>query len=61
MCSLGDAVINVGELPDYVARGVMDGVEERAEKDGRLWRKISRSQQQERLIASGGNRYFYVA
>lgn len=34
MCSLGDAVINVRELPDYVARGVVDVVEERAEKDG---------------------------
>lgn len=29
MCSLGDVVINVQELPDYVARGVVDGVEER--------------------------------
>lgn len=33
----GDAVINVRELPDYVARGAVDGVEERIEKDGRLW------------------------
>lgn len=35
--SLSDVVINVRELPDYVARGVADGIEERAEKDSRLW------------------------
>lgn len=61
MCSLGDVVINVRELPDYVARGVVDGVEERWPKKMADFGGRSRDPQQERLIVSGGNRYFYVA
>ena len=60
MCSLGDAVINIRKLLITSPADSWTELKKELKKMVDFGGK-SRDLQQERLIALGGNRYFYVA